>query len=646
MTTNSPARQIKSALTKAFPAIKFSVVTHKGCGTVTVKWDMDLGSSVTYDAVEAVSKSFETINVLSDPYAEYFRSEGYSVELSPKFSESRENWTAECIALEWKDANWNKDWKEFRYSNGLLCHYANKQYNHYLKNGVVTKIDGDEPSEKYWYYQKLKEQQTEIKEETQQDIVPAEKPVKPQTSITPVSIQSIEKELFIEVRYPSENKCNLLEEYIGQTESYCRKTLITEIVELSHQDYWLFTNSFLTNQEWLKGKGGTGSEYESPLGDYGTLLRESRQELEKWRAASYKIGLVVTDGKEFVIIDPQGYDYARYVGFSDTRLNELLESISQDVSVEQQPAYAIITQPTEIPSNFHLIEGTSSGEVQNEISELLAARRDRWEEKKERKLETYERLKDKHEHLSADAYRQSKQISRLIPFGQPIMVGHHSEGRHRRDVAKIHSKMGESIRHQETAEHYARKLKTLNSNTGPISSDDPDAIAKLETKLTDMQRCQEDMKAANKIIRSKKLTNEQKHQQLIQMGYSSEKVHELINGDICRRIGFPGFELSNNSQNMARVKERIAELKAKLIKAVEQPQQRTDYSDLGFEVVRNRELDRLQLMFDGKPPEATRAILKAQGFRWSPSNMAWQRQLNGHAESALYRVVLSLQKQQ
>lgn len=627
MTTNSPARQIKSALTKAFPGTKFSVTTSKMF--VTVYWTIEMGSKATRDAVKAVAKPLETAVTKGDWIDDSQYTIGHTIVLRPETSPERNEWAIKTL-----EKKYNAKFNGLDFVKADGSYVDSEEFRYYLWNADTAKVEPD----------------VEIKEAEvpppQQSVTPAEKPAKLQTSIIPTSVQALEKEVFIEVRYPSENKCNLLEEYTSQVESYCRKTLITEIVELSHQDYWLFTNSFLTNQEWLKGKGGTGSEYESPLGDYGTLLRESRQELEKWRAASYKIGLVVTDGKEFVIIDPQGYDYARYVGFSDTRLNELLESISQDVSVEQQPAYAIITQPTEIPSNFHLIEGTSSGEEQNEISELLAARRDRWEEKKERKLETYERLKDKHEHLSADAYRQSKQISRLIPFGQPIMVGHHSEGRHRRDVAKIHSKMGESIRHQETAEHYAHKLEILNSNTGPISSDDPDAIAKLEAKLADMQHCQEEMKTANKIIRSKKLSNEQKQQQLIQMGYSSEKVHELIHGDIYGRIGFRGFELSNNSQNIARVKERIAELKAKLIKAVEEPEQRTDYSKLGFEVVRNRELDRLQLIFDGKPPEQTRTILKTQGFRWSPSNMAWQRQLNGHAESALYRVVLNLQKQQ
>jgi hypothetical protein len=43
-------------------------------------------------------------------------------------------------------------------------------------------------------------------------------------------------------------------------------------------------------------------------------------------------------------------------------------------------------------------------------------------------------------------------------------------------------------------------------------------------------------------------------------------------------------------------------------------------------------------MFDGKPDEKTREILKSNGFRWSPSCMAWQRLLNENAEWTLRRI--------
>lgn len=50
-----------------------------------------------------------------------------------------------------------------------------------------------------------------------------------------------------------------------------------------------------------------------------------------------------------------------------------------------------------------------------------------------------------------------------------------------------------------------------------------------------------------------------------------------------------------------------------------------------FEVVQNEEMNRLQLVFEGKPSEEERTLLKKHGFRWSPKNKVWQRQLTVNA---------------
>ena len=48
----------------------------------------------------------------------------------------------------------------------------------------------------------------------------------------------------------------------------------------------------------------------------------------------------------------------------------------------------------------------------------------------------------------------------------------------------------------------------------------------------------------------------------------------------------------------------------------------------------NEEINRVQIIFDDTPDEATRAKLKAHGFRWAPSEGAWQTQ---RAPAALAR---------
>ena len=70
-----------------------------------------------------------------------------------------------------------------------------------------------------------------------------------------------------------------------------------------------------------------------------------------------------------------------------------------------------------------------------------------------------------------------------------------------------------------------------------------------------------------------------------------------------------------------------------------------DYSKYGFNVVRNTDINRLQLKFDSIPDESMRKSLKHYGFKWSPRESAWQRQLNSNADRGLKWFVEDLQKE-
>ena len=66
----------------------------------------------------------------------------------------------------------------------------------------------------------------------------------------------------------------------------------------------------------------------------------------------------------------------------------------------------------------------------------------------------------------------------------------------------------------------------------------------------------------------------------------------------------------------------------------------------GFKVVENVEAMRLQIIFDGKPEADVRAVLKKHGFKWAPSQGAWQRMLNPAGKYALNRVKEELEVMQ
>ena len=90
--------------------------------------------------------------------------------------------------------------------------------------------------------------------------------------------------------------------------------------------------------------------------------------------------------------------------------------------------------------------------------------------------------------------------------------------------------------------------------------------------------------------------------------------------------------MTNNSAEIRRLKKRIEEL------SVAKETEYVGWEFEGGEVVPNKENCRLQIFFDEKPDEEKRSALKMRGFHWSPTEGAWQRQLNSNAIYATDRL--------
>ena len=186
-------------------------------------------------------------------------------------------------------------------------------------------------------------------------------------------------------------------------------------------------------------------------------------------------------------------------------------------------------------------------------------------------------------------------------------------------------------RRLEEWKHIQGLLDKIRSvGTGGISSDDPQAVEKLEAKLAALEKHQELMKAANVAIRMKDPT--EGDAKLAELGYTPEDIAKLREPDFCGRIGYPAYLLQNNNANIRRIRGRIEELK-----------KRTENTPEGWEfdggrVVVNTTENRLQIIFDGKPDADIRTELKGEGFRWAPSQGTWQRQLTDNAMRAARRL--------
>jgi Domain of unknown function (DUF3560) len=73
-----------------------------------------------------------------------------------------------------------------------------------------------------------------------------------------------------------------------------------------------------------------------------------------------------------------------------------------------------------------------------------------------------ERFNDYSANRSEDAEAARKAVAAIadnIPFGQPILIGHHSERRHRRDVERIDNGMHRAVKMWETADYWQRRAE-------------------------------------------------------------------------------------------------------------------------------------------------------------------------------------------
>lgn len=107
------------------------------------------------------------------------------------------------------------------------------------------------------------------------------------------------------------------------------------------------------------------------------------------------------------------------------------------------------------------------------------------------------------------------------------------------------------------------------------------------------------------------------------------KADELLTPDFAGRVGCPSYMLSNNNANMRRIKERIERLERE-----SKVPEAEDIQGDGYILRENTEENRVQFVFEGKPPVEVRTILKQHAFKWARSLGAWQRMLNGNGRYA------------
>jgi hypothetical protein len=230
-------------------------------------------------------------------------------------------------------------------------------------------------------------------------------------------------------------------------------------------------------------------------------------------------------------------------------------------------------------------------------------RRERLENKLEKRLEWADKAETRSEALS----NQSHQMMSIIPMGQPILVGHHSEKRDRNYRNRAWNKMGKAVEQGKLADHHQSAAAGIeHALENSIFSDDSDAVEALEKRIAAREAERERMKLINKLY--KKSDSEGLKALGIDLEALKKRLAEA--GGYWGKAPHLPYELSNLGGRITADKKRL--------EAVKTRQRRTAEAEAapGGMVIKTGN-GYAQVTFAEKPAREILDALRGAGFHWS-----------------------------
>ena len=164
-------------------------------------------------------------------------------------------------------------------------------------------------------------------------------------------------------------------------------------------------------------------------------------------------------------------------------------------------------------------------------------------------------------------------------------------------------------------------------------------VERLQNKLDTLTELHEKMKAANKIVSSKKMVEAEQIDELVALGFNEQQAIEILKPtERWQSVGFPTYQLQNN---LAKIKDTQAAIERH--KAMAEAEDKEIKFNGGRVVVCNSD-ERMRFYFDEIPSVEVRNLMKRNAFKWSPKNGAWQRQLTANCKFDTKRILAELNK--
>jgi protein-L-isoaspartate O-methyltransferase len=136
--------------------------------------------------------------------------------------------------------------------------------------------------------------------------------------------------------------------------------------------------------------------------------------------------------------------------YSPSRLDPETYSRVKAAGFKYAPKQELFVAPMWTPSREDLLIDLC-GEIGDEDTSLV--------ERAEERAERFEEYSDKREADAHSAHKAVSAIADNIPFGQPILVGHHSERHARKDAERIENGMRKAVKMWETSKYWESRAQ-------------------------------------------------------------------------------------------------------------------------------------------------------------------------------------------
>jgi hypothetical protein len=237
-------------------------------------------------------------------------------------------------------------------------------------------------------------------------------------------------------------------------------------------------------------------------------------------------------------------------------------------------------------------------------------------ERLERKLEKRQEWAEARKARAAARFQAAHNATAGIPMGQPILIGHHSESRHRAALARSDANMRAGCESSDMAKHHESKAAGLEAQLeGSIFSDDEDAIEQLEAKIAVLELERDRIKAYNASCRKgtpdESLLDDAQRADL-------HVVRRVCPYQLGKNGSFPGYKLQYVGAGIKRAKERIEQIKAR--------NERTAKAEASAGGVVIEGAEWVRVTFAEKPDRSVLNALKEAGFRWGGGYWSGKRE--------------------